>query len=112
MDFFFQWELVCNRESLAALLPYVTAVATMIGAVVTGIVADKYGRKYVLLLSLLFHTSFGIFLHFLPLYGIFATVFSSQSFLISVSILQLISYFIIFFNWLINISRREISEVY
>lgn len=83
---FLQWELVCERESLAVLLPYITAVAAMIGALATGVLADKYGRKYVLILSLLFHTSFGVFLHFLPLYGIFVTVFSIQGFLIAVSI--------------------------
>lgn len=84
--FFLQWELVCERESLAVLLPYITAVAAMIGALATGVLADKYGRKYVLILSLLFHTSFGVFLHFLPLYGIFVTVFSIQGFLIAVSV--------------------------
>ncbi|XP_054708104.1 organic anion transporter 3-like [Uloborus diversus] len=78
-----EWELVCEREPLAALLPYVTAVSAMLGALTSGILADKYGRKYVLLLSLLFHTSFGVFLHFLPLFGVFATVFSMQSFLIA-----------------------------
>ncbi|GIX97486.1 solute carrier family 22 member 8 [Caerostris extrusa] len=85
------WELVCERESLVALLPYVKAVAAMIGALVSGILADKYGRKYVLIMSLLFHTSFGVFLHFLPLYGIFATVFTIQGFLIAVR------YFCIFY---------------
>ncbi|GFR01584.1 solute carrier family 22 member 6 [Trichonephila clavata] len=78
-----EWELVCERESLAALLPYVKTVAAMIGALVTGIMADKYGRKYVLILALLFHTIFGVFLHFLPLYGIFATAFTLQGFLIA-----------------------------
>ncbi|XP_035218499.1 solute carrier family 22 member 5-like isoform X2 [Stegodyphus dumicola] len=78
-----EWELVCEYEALAALLPYLATVAAMIGALATGILADKYGRKYVLVLSLLFHTSFGVFLHFLPLFGIFATVFSLQAFLIA-----------------------------
>ncbi|GBL84378.1 Solute carrier family 22 member 8 [Araneus ventricosus] len=78
-----EWELVCERESLVALLPYLKAVSAMTGALVTGMLADKYGRKYVLILSLLFHTSFGVFLHFLPLYGIFATVFTFQGFLIA-----------------------------
>ncbi|KAG8195799.1 hypothetical protein JTE90_004803 [Oedothorax gibbosus] len=91
-----EWELVCERESLATLLPYLTAVAAMIGALVTGILADKYGRKYVLVLSLMFHTSFGVFLHFLPLYGIFVTVFSVQAFLIAG--VQCISYLLLIEN--------------
>ncbi|XP_015931060.1 organic anion transporter 3-like [Parasteatoda tepidariorum] len=78
-----EWELVCEYESLSVLLPYMRTVAGMIGALVSGRLADKYGRKYVLLLSLLFHTSFGIFLHFLPLYGVFSAVFTMQAFLIS-----------------------------
>ncbi|GIY36884.1 solute carrier family 22 member 7 [Caerostris darwini] len=78
-----EWDLVCEREYLMTLLPYVYTVGTMLGGLLFGILADHYGRRFNLLAALFLHTVLGISLHFLSLFTVFAVGYSFQGVLVT-----------------------------
>ena len=61
-----QFDLVCDREYLRSLSTSIFFIGTGVGAVVSGIISDKYGRKLTLLLSSVGMLLFGIASAFSP----------------------------------------------
>merc|ERR1719450_550839 len=55
-SFVTEFDLVCGKTTLAALISSSFYIGGVLGAVVTGTLADAYGRIYVLLFSALFTT--------------------------------------------------------
>ncbi|KAF8774494.1 Solute carrier family 22 member 5 like protein [Argiope bruennichi] len=78
-----EWDLVCEREYLMTLLPYVYTVGTMLGGLLFGVLADHYGRRFNLLAALFLHTVLGLSLHFFSLFTIFAVGYSLQGVLVT-----------------------------
>lgn len=55
-----EFDLVCDKTALAAFASGVYHIGGLIGVPVSGLFADKYGRKYILLLCLILNTTFSI----------------------------------------------------
>lgn len=66
-----EWGLVCNREGWAALVESSPMVGYMIGGLVLGYVADRFGRKPAFILSDLILLLTGIITVFSPNLGFF-----------------------------------------
>ncbi|KAG8186288.1 hypothetical protein JTE90_004632 [Oedothorax gibbosus] len=78
-----EWNLVCEREYLMNLLPYVYTVGAMLGGLLFGVLADNYGRRFNLLAALFLHTVLGVALHFFSLFTVFAVGYSIQGLLVT-----------------------------
>ena len=67
-----QWDLVCDRAHLKDLTQAIFVVGVMIGAMICTILADKFGRKPVFLLSHWAAVVVGVANAFAPNYYVFA----------------------------------------
>ncbi|XP_076609968.1 solute carrier family 22 member 6-B [Chaetodon auriga] len=61
-----EWDLVCNRAVLNSLGSSIYMFGLLVGSVVFGAMADRYGRRFVLLLSIALQTVFGVAVAFAP----------------------------------------------
>lgn len=66
-----QWQLVCGDDYLVALSQSVYMAGIMVGSVVFGVIADRFGRKTTLLVALLFAFTLATCLPFIPIYPVF-----------------------------------------
>jgi OCT family organic cation transporter-like MFS transporter 4/5 len=66
-----EWNLVCNDSWKVPLIESMYFAGVMVGAPVFGVLADMYGRKPILMISIAMTTLFGIPLGFSPNYNIF-----------------------------------------
>ncbi|KAM9824749.1 solute carrier family 22 member 13 [Neosynchiropus ocellatus] len=67
-----EWDLVCDRASLNSLGSSIYMSGLLVGSVVLGAMADRYGRRFVLLLSLALQTVFGVAVAFAPSFPVYA----------------------------------------
>ncbi|KAM3596010.1 uncharacterized protein V6R79_006822 [Siganus canaliculatus] len=61
-----EWDLVCDRAGLNSLGSSIYMFGLLVGSVVLGAMADRYGRRFVLLLSIALQTVFGVAVAFAP----------------------------------------------
>ncbi|XP_066530855.1 solute carrier family 22 member 13 [Hoplias malabaricus] len=61
-----EWDLVCDRASLNNIGSSIYMLGLLIGAVLFGAMADRFGRRFALLLSLALQTVFGVAAAFSP----------------------------------------------
>ncbi|XP_032825760.2 organic cation transporter protein-like isoform X2 [Petromyzon marinus] len=67
-----QWDLVCTRSYLNNVGSSIFMLGLMVGAPVLGTMADKYGRKSVILVSMAIQTAFGLGAAFAPNFVMYA----------------------------------------
>ncbi|CAB3226709.1 unnamed protein product [Arctia plantaginis] len=53
-----EWNLICERTSLASLAQSILQVGILVGSFILGQISDRYGRKLVVLISLFFEVVF------------------------------------------------------
>ncbi|XP_054619935.1 solute carrier family 22 member 6-B isoform X2 [Dunckerocampus dactyliophorus] len=61
-----EWDLVCDRAGLNTLGSSIYMFGLLVGSVAFGAMADRYGRRFVLLLSIALQTMFGVAAAFSP----------------------------------------------
>uniref|UniRef100_A0A3Q3BI38 Si:dkey-166k12.1 n=1 Tax=Kryptolebias marmoratus TaxID=37003 RepID=A0A3Q3BI38_KRYMA len=66
-----EWNLVCSRVGLNSLGSSVYMSGLLVGSVVFGAMADRYGRRFVLLLSIALQTVFGVAVAFAPNFPVY-----------------------------------------
>ncbi|XP_056904250.1 solute carrier family 22 member 7-like [Takifugu flavidus] len=69
-----EWDLVCDRKSLANMTATTFFIGVMLGAIVFGYLSDKYGRKSTLLVSYILTTVFGFASAFANSYIMFSVL--------------------------------------
>lgn len=68
----FQWNLVCQNAYKADLVQSILMAGTLIGALILGALADKYGRRKIWYISFTGLVIFGFASSFAPTYRIYA----------------------------------------
>uniref|UniRef100_A0A3Q2QT00 Si:dkey-166k12.1 n=1 Tax=Fundulus heteroclitus TaxID=8078 RepID=A0A3Q2QT00_FUNHE len=66
-----EWDLVCSRAGLNSLGSSVYMSGLLVGSVLFGAMADRYGRRFVLLLSIALQTVFGVAVAFAPNFPVY-----------------------------------------
>nr|XP_019946246.1 PREDICTED: solute carrier family 22 member 13-like [Paralichthys olivaceus] len=61
-----EWDLVCDKAGLNSLGSSIYMFGLLVGSVLFGAMADRYGRRFVLLLSIALQTVFGVAVAFAP----------------------------------------------
>ncbi|XP_034747853.1 solute carrier family 22 member 13 [Etheostoma cragini] len=66
-----EWDLVCNNAGLNSLSSSIYMFGLLVGSVLFGAMADRYGRRFILLLSIALQTGFGVAVAFAPNFSIY-----------------------------------------
>ncbi|XP_041867323.1 solute carrier family 22 member 13 isoform X2 [Melanotaenia boesemani] len=66
-----EWDLVCSKAGLNSLGSSIYMFGLLVGSVVFGAMADRYGRRFVLLLSIALQTVFGVAVAFAPNFPVY-----------------------------------------
>ncbi|KAM4549677.1 solute carrier family 22 member 13 isoform 1-T1 [Fundulus diaphanus] len=66
-----EWDLVCSKAGLNSLGSSVYMSGLLVGSVLFGAMADRYGRRFVLLLSIALQTVFGVAVAFAPNFPVY-----------------------------------------
>ncbi|CAN9503786.1 unnamed protein product [Ophioblennius macclurei] len=67
-----EWDLVCGKAGLNSLGSSIYMFGLLVGSVIFGAMADRYGRRFVLLLSIALQTIFGVAVAFAPNFIVYA----------------------------------------
>uniref|UniRef100_A0A087Y8F3 Si:dkey-166k12.1 n=1 Tax=Poecilia formosa TaxID=48698 RepID=A0A087Y8F3_POEFO len=66
-----EWDLVCSKAGLNSLGSSIYMFGLLVGSVLFGAMADRYGRRLVLLLSIALQTVFGVAVAFAPNFPVY-----------------------------------------
>uniref|UniRef100_A0A8D0DAY4 Si:dkey-166k12.1 n=1 Tax=Sander lucioperca TaxID=283035 RepID=A0A8D0DAY4_SANLU len=66
-----EWDLVCNKAGLNSLSSSIYMFGLLVGSVLFGAMADRYGRRFILLLSIALQTGFGVAVAFAPNFSVY-----------------------------------------
>uniref|UniRef100_A0A3Q3LF38 Solute carrier family 22 member 13-like n=1 Tax=Mastacembelus armatus TaxID=205130 RepID=A0A3Q3LF38_9TELE len=66
-----EWDLVCDRAGLNSLGSSIYMFGLLVGSVLFGAMADRFGRRFVLLLSIALQTVFGVAVAFAPSFPVY-----------------------------------------
>ncbi|XP_039675415.1 solute carrier family 22 member 8 isoform X1 [Perca fluviatilis] len=66
-----EWDLVCNKAGLNSLGSSIYMFGLLVGSVLFGAMADRYGRRFILLLSIALQTGFGVAVAFAPNFSVY-----------------------------------------
>ncbi|XP_029299281.1 solute carrier family 22 member 13 [Cottoperca gobio] len=69
-----EWDLVCDRAGLNSLGSSLYMFGLLVGSVLFGSMADRYGRRFILLLSIALQTVFGVAVAFAPNFPVYVTL--------------------------------------
>ena len=85
----FQWDLVCDQKYLSSLATTIYFCGVMVGGVLFGHLADKFGRKPVMLTCIYMPVIVGVATAFSPWYSIFVGLRFIQGILMQVNLYSL-----------------------